>query len=295
VVTSTLRSERARRIVVRASAIALCLAASGFVGSAALAGGRAARETPIEPALARYVGEVGALATPPPLPAGRPPRLVFAGDSVAATLAEALVAAAAARGATTRVSVRAGCGILRGLPTTLGRYTPPWAASCQDAAPDWRADLARTPADEILLLSTWDGSPRLLDGTFVDPATPEGRATTVGLYQEVVDAIAPAGSGRVVILLAEAIPASGTSTGPASAGRAAEARTHRAVLRDVARADPERVRVIDLGQWLCPGGAPCPTKVDGVRARPADGGHLSPEGALWLAPRLVAALGLPPR
>ena len=257
-----------------------------------------ARDEPaatVEPALARHVGEIQSLAAAPSLPGDRPPRILFAGDSVAATLAEALVAAAAARGATTRVSVHAGCGLLRGLPTTLDRYTPPWAAACQDAAPDWRAALARTPADEILYLSTWDGSPRLLDGAFVDPATPVGHATMVGLYQEVIDAIAPIGSGRVVVLLAEAVPADGTSTGAASATRAAEARNHRAVLRDVARADPARVRVVDLGQWLCPGGTPCPTVVDGVAARPKDGGHLSPEGALWLAPRLLDAVGLPAR
>ncbi len=65
------------------------------------------------------------------------------------------------------------------------------------------------------------------------------------------------------------------------------------MLRNVARSDPDRVRLVDLGQWLCPLGPPCPEVVDGILARPNDGGHFSPEGAAWLAPRLLDALGVP--
>ena len=248
----------------------------------------------VDPALAARVSEHRALSSAPLLPTDHTPRVVFVGDSVAATLVVQLAAEAAARGIGLGRSVRPGCGILRGQPTTLDGFTPPWAAACDRAVDEWRAEIARMPGDVVLLLSTWDGAPRLLDGLFVDPSTPEGRATMAGLVGEVVDAIAPPFSGRTVVLLAEAIPTQGVTTGDASAARVAEARRHRAVLRMVARADRARVRVLNLDRWLCPAGAPCPTTVGGVIARP-DGGHFSPEGAAWLAPQLLDAIGLTPR
>jgi hypothetical protein len=108
-------------------------------------------------------------------------------------------------------------------------------------------------------------------------------------------AIAPVGSGRTVVLLGEAIPTDGDYTGVASPARVAEARRHLSVLRMVARADPARVRLVDLDRWLCPRGAPCPTRVAGIVPRPEDGGHFSVEGAAWLAPRLLDKLGLTAR
>jgi hypothetical protein len=282
--------------------IAVLLLMGGVLMGGVLMGGVAAGTPPrgeplptADPAVAARVSQVRALQSPLPLPGDRSPRIVLAGDSVAATVAVQLAAEAAARGVTMRTSVHAGCGILRGLPTTIDGVTPPWAAGCDRAAPGWRAQLGRTPGDLVLLLSTWDGSPRLLDGVFVDPRTSEGRAVMVALLQEVVDAVAPVGSGRGVVLIAEAIPTRGVTTGEPSATRVAEARQHRAILREVARADATRVRVVDLGEWLCPAGNPCPELVDGVRARPDDGGHLSPEGATWLAPHLLDALGLTAR
>jgi SGNH domain-containing protein len=265
-----------------------------FTGAGA--GARSTRtSTTIDPVLAARVGEDRALGAAPLLPTDRAPRVAFVGDSVAATLAIALTAETAARGIPMARSVRPGCGILRGEPTTFDGYTPPWASACDRAASEWRAEVARLPADVVLLLSTWDGAPRLLDGFFVNPATPDGRATMADLFREVVDAIAPVGSGRTVVLLAEAIPTQGATTGAASPARVAEARRHLAVLRTVARSDPARVRLIDLDRWLCPAGAPCPAIVGGVEARPEDGGHFSPEGAFWLAPKLLDAVGLTAR
>jgi hypothetical protein len=248
-----------------------------------------------EPALVQHVAELAALEAPLPLPTDRAPRIVLAGDSVADSFASGLAAEAARRGIGMSRSVRSGCGILPGLPTTRDGYTPPWTTACEGAAPAWRSQIAAMPADLVFFLSTWDGSTRLVDGEFVDPATPTGHATIAGLMREVVDVIAPPGSGRGVVLLAEAIPTTGEVTGVPDLTRIAEARVHLAVLRTVARSDPSRIRVVDLGQWLCPLGPPCPEVVEGVLARPNDGGHFSPDGAAWVAPRLLDALGLAPR
>jgi hypothetical protein len=257
------------------------------------AGARTRRsEVGIDPALAARASEDRILGAAPALPPDRAPRVVFVGDSVAATLVVPLTAEAAARGIPLLRSVRPGCGILRGEPTTLDGYTPPWASACDRAATAWRAEVARMSPDLVLLLSTWDGAPRVVDGAFVNPATPEGRAAAADLVREVVDEVAPQGSGRTVVLLAEATPTQGLTTGEATIARVAEARRHLAVLRMVARADPARVRLVDLDQWLCPAGTPCPTTVGGVTARPEDGGHFSVEGAAWLAPQLLDKVGL---
>jgi hypothetical protein len=233
------------------------------------------------------------LATPPALPTDRAARFAFVGDSVAETLGPAVAAEAARRGAQTSVITQPGCGLLPGLPTTPEGFIPPWTRACEQAIPGWRRQIAGSPADVVVVLSTWDGSGRTLDGVLIDPGTLTGRQATVDLFGQLVEAIAPAGSGRSVVFLAEAVPAPGAVSGDASASRIAEARRHRSVLRSVARADPARVRVIDLGQWLCSLGPPCPATIDGVATRGDDGGHFTPDGAAWLAPRLLDALGLP--
>jgi hypothetical protein len=279
--------------VVRFLAAALAsIAVAALAGTAPAFAGTASRPD-AEPVLMSRADEVRRLQAPFPLPVDRAPRIMLVGDSVADSFAPALAAEAQRRGASFARSVKPGCGILPGLPTTRDGYTPPWAEACADNVPAWRREAAAVPADLVLMLSTWDGAPRLLDGTLVDPATPTGFQTAADLVRETVDAIAPPGSGRMVVLLAEAVPADGFVSGVATPDRIAEARVHRAVLRSVARSDPTRVRVVDMGQWLCPLGPPCPTVVEGIVARPNDGGHFSPEGAAWVAPRLLDALGIP--
>jgi SGNH domain (fused to AT3 domains) len=279
--------------VVKVSIAVAVLVAVLATGDVALAGTGAVPAPPTEPALVSRADEVRRLQAPFALPTDRGPRLELVGDSVADSFSSALAAEAGRRGVSLARSIRPGCGILRGLPTTRDGYTPPWATGCAAAVDDWRRQAAAIPADIVMFLSTWDGSPRLLDGTFVDPATFTGFRATADLMREMIDAIAPVGSGRNVVLLAESIPTHGAISGDATPERIAEARWHRAVLRDVARSDPARVRVVDLGQWLCPLGPPCPEVVDGIAARGDDGGHFSPDGAAWLAPRLLDALGVP--
>jgi hypothetical protein len=286
---------RRRRTALLVAGVALALALTVDLNGEPAAAGAQRPRVGIDPALAARANEDRILGAAPALPTDRAPRVVFVGDSVAATLVVPLTAEAAARGIGLLRSVRPGCGILRGEPTTLDGVTPPWASACDRAATEWRAEVARMSPDVVLLLSTWDGAPRLVNGVFVNPATPEGRALTVALFHEVVDTVAPVGSGRTVVLLAEATPTQGLVTGDATLTRVAEARRHLTVLRTVARADPARIRLVDLDQWLCPMGAPCPTTVGGVVARPVDGGHFSVEGAAWLAPQLLDKLGLTPR
>jgi hypothetical protein len=285
---------RGRGLARLAGAVGVVTVVGVVTAGPAVAGAGDAR-VPAEPAteavLTARADESRRLSAPFPRPDGAP-RVQLAGDSVATTLEAAIGDEAARRGAGFASTVRPGCGLLPGLPTTRDGYTPPWASACDAASAAFRGQVAGTPADLVLVLSTWDGSTRLLDGVFVDPGTPAGFQTAVDLVRGMVDDVAPAGSGRHVVLLAEAVPTTGSDTGAAKPERVLEARQHRAVYREVARADPARVRVIDLNQWLCPAGPPCPETVEGIVARPRDGGHFSPEGAAWLAPRLLDALSV---
>ncbi|MCZ7536496.1 MAG: hypothetical protein M5T61_11720 [Acidimicrobiia bacterium] len=47
--------------------------------------------------------------------------------------------------------------------------------------------------------------------------------------------------------------------------------------------------MIDFASLVCPGGAPCPEEVDGVRLRP-DGAHFTEETAPWIARKLLPLL-----
>lgn len=272
--------------------IALALALAVLAGSVAPAEEVAAVPA-VEPVLATRADELRRLATPPPLPAGRSPRILITGDSVSQTLAPALAAEARRRGAQVTINTRPGCGLLPGLPMTRDGFIPPWARGCSNEVPVWRGLLASTPADVVFVLSTWDGAPRAMGESVIDPASLVGHHATAQLVHSLVDDIAPVGSGRIVVFLAESIPTRGAATGDPSPIRVAEVRHHRSVLRTVARADPTRVRLVDVGQWLCPTGHPCPDIVEGVQVRGDDGGHFTPQGAAWIAPRLLDAIELP--
>jgi hypothetical protein len=63
---------------------------------------------------------------------------------------------------------------------------------------------------------------------------------------------------------------------------------YNAVLDRVAARDPQRVKVVDVSDVLCPGRT-CSAKIDGIIVR-FDTMHFSTEGARWMAPRLARKL-----
>jgi hypothetical protein len=53
------------------------------------------------------------------------------------------------------------------------------------------------------------------------------------------------------------------------------------LLRFAAR-HPRDVTLVDLAGLMCPGGPPCPEKLEnGITPRPLDGGHFSAASAVW--------------
>jgi hypothetical protein len=235
---------------------------------------------------------LAALETPANLGPGA--RIVLFGDSVGGDVADGLVPEAARRGARVVEDTRAGCSNITGLGTFESGTVIPWMPGCLDyLVSTWRPRVAATPADAVLWLSTFDASTRLIDGVVAHPGTPEGRQRIAAAIVQTADVVAPPGSGRrVVFLLPSAFPR-GAQGGRPSAESVIDVQRHRAIMHLVVSADPARFSMLMLDRFLCPSGPPCPLEpAPGVAPRPAEGGHVNPEGAAWLAPQILDALGV---
>jgi len=57
----------------------------------------------------------------------------------------------------------------------------------------------------------------------------------------------------------------------------------------IAAARFDALSLVDLNPIVCPGGPPCPERIEGLTLRP-DGGHYSDEAAVWLVAQLADAL-----
>ena len=65
------------------------------------------------------------------------------------------------------------------------------------------------------------------------------------------------------------------------------------LLLQFAAQHPNDVTLVDLAGKVCPGGPPCPAKVDGITLRPFDGAHFSPQGAVWASEWLLRTSSRP--
>ncbi len=241
-------------------------------------------------AVARFQ-RIAALESPANL--GHSARLVVIGDSLGANLAKGLGPVAAARGAGVVQDTVPGCSTVGGLPLLANGSIIPWAPDCLSYLDRWRAKVAATPATAVVWLSGFDGADRVIDGVRADPATPEGRQQIAELIIETADVIAAPGSGRQIVLVLPAPNAPSALHGAPDPQSAIDVEHHRKILHLVVESDPTRFSMLRLDRFLCPRGAPCPAEpVPGIAPRSADGGHLTPEGAAWLAPQVLDALGV---
>ncbi len=118
--------------------------------------------------------------------------------------------------------------------------------------------------------------------------TPEGDAEILALVDESVQRLTASGA-RLVFLLNP--PATTGPVRPQIDPVEQERMLHLGdLLKQYAAAHPDRAGVIDLTPIVCPSGTPCPPVVDGITLRSDDGGHFTPEGAAWLAPRILDRL-----
>jgi peptidoglycan/LPS O-acetylase OafA/YrhL len=219
-------------------------------------------------------------------------RVLLIGDSVAMSAAQFGLAQYATDNAVDfAAETRPGCGLIEGLAApSLGKDPVDWAATCNDSLADYEQGIAaRKGAHTVVWMSTWETSSRWYEGRYYEFGTPEADALTLRLVDEARLRILD-GSDAMLVLALQPPHASFSDQGPTDPENVARMVHLNELLAEYAADHPADTRTIDLASIVCPGGPPCPEKVDGIRLRPRDGGHYEQEGATWLAPRFFAEL-----
>jgi peptidoglycan/LPS O-acetylase OafA/YrhL len=226
-------------------------------------------------------------ATAPPM------TVVVVGDSVAGTVAWGLEEIAA--GTPVRVVPAAfpGCGIASGIVVDERGEEYPWARTCYENVPrTLEKTVAEQQPDVVVWLSSWELADRL------DPDTGEvlklgTAAHERALLQSIDEQVQRLTTGGARVVLLTLAPRSESTTSDRDAeppGNPTE--DYNRLLQRYARQHRDKVTLVDIVPFVCPGGAPCPQEVHGVLLRP-DGGHFteetSPILARWLMPKLILA------
>ena len=216
-------------------------------------------------------------------------RILLLGDSVAASLSDALQHEAAKRGIELHTATRPGCGLITGIPTTPDGEEIPWGRGCsQGTVPYLTSQIAEQQPGIVLWLSTWETADRLVDDRLYRFGTEEADRVVLDRLEQ-SRRILTASGARLMLL-----------TNPPRAERAEtyvrDPEDDRRIMRlnrlfeRFAAEHPDTVTVVDLASIVCPSGPPCPEEVEGVRLRPRDGGHYEGDGPAWVAPRLLDAV-----
>ena len=137
----------------------------------------------------------------------RAERVLLVGDSIAASLEEALSQAFTARGVSFASIARPGCGVVAGVPASgpgqpvremggvdVSQCETTLAGSQEEAVAGFAPDL-------VLSISTWERIDRLVDGVWYEFGTPEGDAKLGELYGETIGRLSSGGARVALVLL----------------------------------------------------------------------------------------------
>jgi peptidoglycan/LPS O-acetylase OafA/YrhL len=218
-------------------------------------------------------------------------RVLLLGDSVAASLSDALAQEAATRGIELSTATRPGCGMVSGIPTLDDGTEVPWGKGCSDGTGDYLDEaIAQRSPTTVLWLSTWETADRIIDGQLYRFGNTKADAAILEKLEESYAHIAQGGAR--LMLVTNTPRAENSDTYVRNAEDDAKIERLNRLYREFAAAHPGEVSVVDLAEIICPDGSPCPEYVDGVRLRPRDGGHYEGDGPAWVAPRLLDAVAL---
>ncbi len=206
------------------------------------------------------------------------------GDSVAASIVPGLEAEATSRGVTVAGGTIPGCGAtdLFSLDDEGNPFS--WSDDCLTAVPEVQRKLvAEAAPDVVLWLSTWETADRLIGSDRVRFGTERSDAAILRGMADTLDRVS-SGGARVVMLT---VPPRAERQDGRHVRDGFEATAHlNALVQEFAFAHADRVQLLDFANIVCPGGPPCPTKVDGAWLRP-DGIHFTAETSGWAATRLL--------
>ncbi len=221
-----------------------------------------------------------------------PHRLLLVGDSVMASLQAALRTAAAADRVDLGSIAVAGCGTISGEPLGPDDVRYSWTAGCGANIPGLQSTaVAHYRPDLVVWLSSWEGADRIVDGQTVRIESAAGFQKIYDLVDQAVQRLTA--TGARVAFLTMPPQASGSDVADPSAEVQTRYRLMDDLLEWYAYQHPATTFVVDLSAKVCPGAAPCPEVVDGVRPRPVDGHHFSSDGGAWVAPWLIAQVTAP--
>ncbi len=223
-------------------------------------------------------------------------RVLVVGDSVAASMVSGLRAA----GLDVADASFPGCKLVRGTidvaEAPLRDNDCPWPTVWADA-------VARNQPKVVVLESAafelWDVRPHGSTRWLV-PGTPAWARYWGRTVQEAIDVLSAGGATVVIPTVActQAQPSTPQKAIDRSALNPARVRAANRVLRDLARENAGRMKLVDLDAFLCPGGRYHRSQ-DGVDPVRVDGVHFSPAGSdlvgRWLAPQLRPDAGAPAR
>ena len=222
-----------------------------------------------------------------PAPSGP---VLLVGDSVADTLSSALASTAANHGVQLSAAVRPGCGVITGTPVAPDGTVVSWGKACSDATPSYEVQQAQdSHAKVIVVLSTWEDADRIVNGTLVKFDSPQADGVWFTLLDQMRTRLTSQGAKLLLVVMPP--PAEFSDNGPADAD-AVHRMVRLAQLYERYAAARPGVGLVNLSSIVCAKGPPCPEFVDGIRLRPADGGHFQTAGAAWVAPRLYDAIAV---
>jgi hypothetical protein len=221
-----------------------------------------------------------------------PPRVLVAGDSVALTLSFNVPSEALEGKLEVASGAIIGCGVMRtvryGGPSILEptEHCRQWPERWQSSMERWKPDVG------VLLLGAWEVFDVVIDGERL----PFGHPAHEALFREELRRgldILGAGDTDVAVLTVPCFRHFDDDMFRQGSERNDARRI--AWINDILREEAARrsdTRVLDFGEWLCPGGA-YRDEIDGVRVRDVDGVHLARTGLpplwRWLRTELASA------
>ncbi len=219
---------------------------------------------------------------------GRPVRLLILGDSIAMTLGQGLsVDSVSAYGVSVADDATIGCDLDPQLEVLTEGTPGPATPGCEN----WRAlwpflVAAERPQVVALGLGRWEVTDHLLDGQWVHVGEPVWDDHLTADLQSAIAIFHTFGARVVLFTMPYLDPTDRQPDGlPWSENSPARAQAYNALVRQVARADPQEVSVVDLNRMLDPDGVYTAT-LDGLDVR-YDGIHISPAGGQLLQRQIL--------
>ena len=232
----------------------------------------------------------------PVVPPSRPPVIAVLGDSIACSLLPGLVELQREGPWRFHDGSVLGCGVASGEVAANEDFAllPVGVDRCTSLARAARRAAVRGHVPVALWVSSWERGDLVRNGRRLRSGSPAWRRELGRSIDEVIAELHR--NGTHVVIARMPSTSTGRLVNAIARPRAVTDRAYAAldeVLDAAALRHPGEVTLVDLAHRVCPNGPPCPRTIDGIAPRAIDGGHYTPEGAIWalrwLLPRTVAA------